>query len=181
MTPACALEIGGKGALVLLAGPIKPGDSSRFRDFLKAAPAGRYHAVALASGGGVIIEAVEIARIIRAEHMATVVDAERFLCASACTILFAGGTERFYINAGRIVDGSNQRRTGLGFHDGNNALSLDAHHYSGRASGLVIDAYYEFGIPAAAQLVSRAAPNQLYIVSGETALRLGIATRLTFP
>ncbi|MDR3496666.1 MAG: hypothetical protein P4L82_18885 [Ancalomicrobiaceae bacterium] len=179
--PAAALDIGAKGVLVLLAGPIKPGDSIKFRNFLKAAPAGSYHAVVLASGGGIIVEAVDIARQIRENHLATVVDAGHFLCASACTILFAGGTARYYLNANHIADGDRNSHRGLGFHDGNNALSLDPQHYSGRASGMVIDAYYEFGIPAAAQLVTRAAPNQLYVVSGETALKLGIATRLTFP
>jgi hypothetical protein len=177
--PASALDIIGKGDIIFLGGKIKPGDSVEFANFIKAAPKGTYHSVYLASGGGFIVEAIDIGRIIRQEGLATIVDASKAFCASACTAIFASGVKRVYLNASALADGvSTKTLSGLGFHDGSNTQSLDSNHYSGAASALMINAYYEFGVPRAAEVITKAPPDHIFQLSGQTALQLGIATSL---
>ena len=178
-SPASAMEIVAKGDIIFLGGAIRPGDSVQFAAFIKQAPKGAYHSVYLASGGGFITEAIDIGRIIRQEGLATIVDANKSLCASACTAIFASGIKRVYLNAMTIADGRPMKNcVGLGFHDGSNASSRDPNHYSGMASALMIDAYYEFGVPNAAALLTKASPDKIFLLSGQTALALGIATSL---
>jgi hypothetical protein len=175
--PATAMDLQGRGDIIFLGGSIKPGDAIQFAQFVKNAPKGSYHGVYLASGGGFVLEAVEIGRIIRQEGLATIVDAGHAVCASACTAIFASGTKRVYLNAMNIADGLPKKAcAGLGFHNGSTANSLDANHYSGQASALMIDAFYEFGVPRAAELITKAQPNEIYQLSGQTALAIGIAT-----
>lgn len=176
---ASAMDITGRGDIIFLGGSIKPGDSIQFTNFLRQAPKGTYRSVYLASGGGFIVEAVEIGRVIRQEGLATIVDASRSFCASACTAIFASGVKRVYLNALAIADGIPTKSfAGLGFHDGSNSASRDPNHYSGAASALMINAYYEFGVPNAAQVISKAPPDHIFLLSGQTALSLGIATSL---
>jgi len=176
---ASAMELVAKGDMIFLVGEIKPGDSITFTHFVAQAPKGTYHYVYLASGGGFIVEAVDIGRVIRREGMATIVDASRSMCASACTAIFASGTQRFYLNSKAIADGKPTKgHVGLGFHDGSSSLSLEGNHYSGDASALMINAYYEFGVPKAADVITKASPDGIFVLSGQTALALGIATSL---
>ena len=179
-TPACALQILSKGNVLFLGGPLKPGDSIAVRDYYRNAPKGSLQLVYLASNGGFIVEAIEIGRLIKAEGLSTVVDAQKSLCASACTAIFVAGKQRYYLNAKEDVNGQLKKTPGgLGFHDGNTAASLQPGHYSGRASALMIATYHEFGVPGAAELITKASPEQIYRVSGPEALRLGIATNLS--
>ncbi len=173
------MELVARGDTIYLGGAIKPGDSIEFANFIKHAPKGSYHNVYLASGGGFIVEAIEIGRVIREAGFATIVDASKSFCASACTAIFASGIKRIYLNSAAIADGIPKGGcAGLGFHDGSNAASRDANHYSGEASALMINAYYEFGVPGAAQVISKSPPNNIFLLSGKTALALGIATAL---
>ncbi len=180
MLPAAsALQIVAKGEFILVGGPIKPGDSIAFRQFYQQAPRGTYRYVYLASGGGFVAEAIEIGRLVRAEGLSTIVDARKAVCASACTAIFIAGRQRFYLNAPEASD-LRQRpgRGGLGFHDGNSAVARGPDRYSGAATALMISAYHEFGVPGAATLITKAAPDRLFVVSGPEALQLGIATSL---
>lgn len=178
--PVSAMELVARGDTIFLAGPIKPGDSIEFTNFIKQAPKGAYKAVFLSSGGGFVTEAVDIGRIIRQQGMATIVDAGHSICASACTAIFASGIKRIYLNATALTDGLPTKHcAGLGFHNGSSATSMDANHFSGQASALMIDAFYEFGVPKAAALISKAQPNEIYQLSGQSALTMGIATSLT--
>jgi hypothetical protein len=177
--PASAMEIVARGDTIFLGGSIKPGDSIEFSNFVKKAQKGTYKNVYLASGGGFISEAIDIGRTIRQEGLSTIVDASKSFCASACTAIFASGVKRIYMNAMAIPDGMPKKGcAGLGFHDGSNASSLAANHYSGGASAMMIDAYYEFGVPRAAEVISKAPPDNIFLLSGQTALALGIATNI---
>jgi len=42
----------------------------------------------------------------------------------------------------------------------------------------MINAYYEFGVPKAADVITKASPDGIFVLSGQTALALGIATSL---
>ncbi len=180
---AQALEFQAHGNTIYAVGVIKPGDEFKFKDFFNSLPKGSAKIVDLASPGGFIMPALEIARLIRADGLTTYVDASRSLCASACTVLFAGGTQRHYVNApgqaGQPKAGTVLR--GLGFHEGGSPLSQAADHYSGQASAMVIDAFYELGVPGAADFVTKASPRQIMLLDGETARRIGFATSLAKP
>ncbi len=176
---ACAMELAAKGDTIFLGGAIKPGDSIAFKHFLEQAPKGTYRNVFLASGGGFVVEAIEIGREIREAQLTTIVDAGKAICASACTAIFMSGKHRIYLNSASMRDGPGSGAVrGLGFHNGSAAASLASDHYSGQASALMIDAYYEFGCPRAAEVITKAPPNSIFILSGKTALELGIATSL---
>lgn len=80
--------------LILLRGPIIPGDFDRFADFLRAVPsADRITALALDSPGGNVVEAETIAEAIVRLH-ASIFVGEGSECSSACFLLFAAGSRR---------------------------------------------------------------------------------------
>ncbi len=81
---------GGFETVLRLSGPIAPGDAARFAAALTDAP---YQAVMLHSPGGVLGEALEIGRAVRAAGLAALV-AEGEACVSACPTVLFGGTER---------------------------------------------------------------------------------------
>ena len=177
--PAAAMEFHVKPPLILAEGDIKNGDENTFRRLLAGQAKGTIKGVVLHSHGGFVYAAGEIGRSIRENGLVTVVDASRFTCVSACTILFAAGTGRIYLNAGNVPDGVVARSgRGLGFHAGSSSLSRDADGYSGAGTARVIAFLYEFGVPGAADLTTRAPPNSIFMVSGPTALQIGLATSL---
>lgn len=172
---ACEMSLAGKA--LWLRGHIDAGDQTKFHDLIDSAGAGRVAAVHLDSRGGDIYSAGEIARQIRTAGLSTVVDASQHVCASSCTIIFAGGVRRVYLNADRVGGLSSGRGfKGLGFHEGALADPYGADTYSGAATALMISLYQELGVPSAANLVDRASPEAIYGLSGAMAMRLGIAT-----
>lgn len=177
--PVAAMEFEYRRPLVFAFGHIRNGDENAFKRLLAGLPQGEARGVVLSSGGGFVYAAGEIAREIRERGLATIVDAERLTCVSACTILFAGGVQRLYLNAGSVKDGVvSKAGRGLGFHEGSSALSRDANGYSGNGTAMVIGYLHEFGVPGAAALATKAPPEAIYMVSGQTALQTGLATRL---
>lgn len=80
------------GRIAQVRGAFQPGDAARFAEFLDrlAAPPDR---LAFHSPGGVVQEALEIGREIRARDLSTLMRAGE-TCASACPLAFAGGVER---------------------------------------------------------------------------------------
>jgi hypothetical protein len=174
---ANALGVSRNGVTITLSGGIVPGDHIRFREAMQGA-----RIVNLNSSGGNIAAALEVARLIRAAGMATVVDAARANCQSACTVIFAGGARRHYINAGAIADhGGRRGERGLGFHEGNAFGASGRRQQSGGASASMINAYYEMGMGGAAKFVPMAAFRDMYYLSGATALSSGVATSLSPP
>jgi hypothetical protein len=179
--PASALEFSLRGSAVVISGPVRMGDNVRFDEFM-AQPAARSARIfVLNSPGGTIGIALHIAREIRKRRGTTVADG-RTSCESACTVMFAGGVNRHYINASGLQDRLGGARGGLGFHEGNNGNSDGrGRQYSGGASQAMSNAYYEMGIGAASGFMVKANDRQMYRISGQTALSSGIATSLSPP
>lgn len=176
---AAALDIARNGATLHLSGRIVSGDDLRFRDALAQ---GAPKLVTLDSRGGYIDAAYGIAREIRKLGAATMIDASRARCTSACTLIFAGGRARHYVNAERIADGLQRGDAkGLGYHEGNAWAASGRREQSGRASAKMIGGYYEFGSSSAASFVTKAGFREMYFVSGATALSSGLATSLARP
>ena len=183
VVPAWSVEITRRGDAVLLSGVIRAGDEAVLREWLEGdSPAGA-RVVWLASPGGSVGAAREMARLLRREGWTTVVDAARMRCMSACTILFSAGVKRHYLGTGRLRSGvlGPQESRGLGYHQGTEDLASQPAGFSGMATVAVIGAFYELGTPAAASLPDLAPPDRLYVLSGEEALARGIATSLAAP
>jgi hypothetical protein len=179
--PAAALDFALRGNAVHISGPVKMGDNVRFDEFMSQPAAANARVFHLNSPGGVIGVALDIARKIRRRGAATVVDG-RASCESACTVIFAGGSSRHYVNAGSLQDRLGGARGGLGFHEGNNANADGrGRQYSGGATAAMINAYYELGASGAAQFATKAGFNGMYRISGASALSSGVATSLSPP
>lgn len=174
---ADAAEMSINGSVLSIQGEIRPGDQYRFKDLLAGAAPSSVAYVDLVSGGGSIEAAAEIGRQIRAAGLTTVVDGSKERCASSCGLIFLSGARRIYLNAGAAsgVTGL-QGFHGLGFHQGSDAIT---HNYSADGTAQQIAVCHEFGSPQAAALVAKASPVEIYGLSGETALAMGIATALT--
>ena len=82
--------------IIVLRGEMAPGDSERLRALILAANQGgrMVSGVRLTSNGGNLVEGVNLADVIRAAKIATVVP-NGSQCASACFIAFAAGQEKF--------------------------------------------------------------------------------------
>ena len=176
-SPAAALSVSRSGTTITLSGSIVPGDHIKFREAMQGAKI-----VNLNSTGGNIEAATEIGRLIRGARMVTLVNGASANCQSACGVIFASGSSRHYVNASGVADHLGARgERGLGFHEGNAPGPSGKREQSGRASSSMINAFYEFGASGGASLVTKAAFNQMYYVSGVTALSLGIATSSSAP
>lgn len=183
--PAQSLELSLKGSNVYLSGLINLGDNAKFEAFLLVNRGKSLRMVHLDSPGGWSGDMQEIARAIRKAGLSTAVDASRATCASACTVLFAAGVQRYYYNAERISEGVRKADTapGLGYHGASNSRSTIISGGQGPGTGTqqVINMYYEMGSGQAAKLVTQADPSQLYMINGQTALSMGIATSTSRP
>jgi hypothetical protein len=171
---AHASEIHASGRTITISGEIVPGDQFKFRDLMKETGVA---AIRLNSPGGDIGTAGAIARQIRAAGSITIVDAARDSCISACTILFAGGQRRLYLNAERVGESSDPSDfRGLGFHQANHPDQAGAGRFSGEGTAQMKSLYYEFGVPNAATLAKSASPDEVFLITGREAVAMGIAT-----
>ena len=176
---AGAGEIRREGATLVFTGVIVPGDEAQFQRKASEGPVSR---VILNSPGGVISTAWSIARQIRSLKAATVVDGSRSVCLSACTLVFVGGAARHYFNADGRADGIRASSPyGLGYHEASLVNANGQRQASAAGNDMLAAAYGEFGVPKAAQLVRKSISSQIYMISGVTALSLGIATSLVAP
>jgi hypothetical protein len=171
---AHAGEIRASGRTITISGEIVPGDQFKFRDLLKETAAAT---IRLNSPGGDIYTAGEIARQIRASGSSTIVDAASDSCISACTILFAGGQRRLYLNAERVGESPDPGDfRGLGFHQASHPDQSGPGRYSGEGAAQMKSLYYEFGVPNAATLAKSASPDEVFLITGREAVAMGIAT-----
>ncbi len=175
---AGAGELSLSGSSITISGSINPGDEYKFKEFLKSA--GPVTTVHLDSGGGNIFAAGVMAHLIRSQGLTTVVDASRQKCASACTILFAAGVRRYYLNSASLAGGvvACQGFRGLGFHQGASPGLSGVGRYSGEGTAEMIGLLYEFGASSAAGLIDNSSPESVYRPSEQRALQLGIATNI---
>jgi hypothetical protein len=182
--PAQAMTITVRGSDLFLTGFIELGDHAKV-EAVMLAHRGKLRTVHLNSPGGWSGDMREIARDIRKHGLNTAVDGSRAVCASACTVLFAAGLQRFYYNADRVREGVGKADAspGLGYHGAGNSLDTIRMAGQGPGAGMqgVINMYFELGSPAGATLANQAAFTELNRINGRTALSLGIATSLSRP
>jgi hypothetical protein len=88
-------------AAILISGRIGLGDASRFASLLSSLGRGQIE-VRLDSTGGLLLEAVKIAEIVRTAGLTTRVP-YKATCASACTLVFAAGPSRIAHALSRIA------------------------------------------------------------------------------
>ena len=98
-----------------------------------------------------------------------------------CTLIFAGGIQRYYLNAAGISDGSSSGR-GIAFHRGNDADATGrGKQEDQRVTQNMIATFNAMGMPDAQEFVMRAGVDRLYRISAATALASHVATDLTRP
>lgn len=184
LSPAQAITVTQKGDAAYLSGVIKSGAYVTLREFLAQPRTRKLRVLYLNSPGGKVEDATFMARDIRSAGLVTAVNGDS-KCMSACTMLFAAGVKRHYFNHGKIRDellDDYRKRTGLGYHQAHNkGISGKSRDFSGRGTQSLINVYYEQGSPAAANFATKAGQNQMYLVSGPTALAHGLATSLSPP
>ena len=179
--PARALQMMESGSVATLSGVFELGDEARFQAFLQQPRSASLRVLFLNSPGGNLKAGIDIGRLVRRAGLVTAVHADRSTCDSACTLAFAGGVRRHYVNGARVFEGMSSMM-GLGFHPAwrrGNAVSPSLK--SDEATGRVRAFYAEMGMPRAAELMDRAAINSMYRPSGQTSLQLNIATSLAAP
>ncbi len=170
-----------RGDTAYLTGSFDAEDEAKFAAFLMQPRTRPLRILYLHSHGGVVQSAIAIGRMVRRAGLATAVLADRTVCDSACTFVFAGGVRRHYVHGERVHEGHSSM-TGLGFHPARrrgDARNPSVLAYDGTAQ---VRAFYaEMGMPQAAELMDRAAINTVYRPSGRTALAYRIATSLSAP
>lgn len=181
---AASMTFAVRGDHLVATGPIKPGTGNDFVAFLARPEIAAVRVVELDSSGGRIGDAGRMARLIRGKKWATLVDASRANCASACTILFAAGVRRHYVHAETVADGVftlKENRRGLGFHEAHRDDSTEPAHFSAASTATVTRLLHELGVDGAVAFVAKATPDLMYRISAKTALDKGIATSLRAP
>lgn len=177
--PARAAWFSVRDDAVVLRGSIELGDDAQLAAILKGRPDLRV--LRLDSYGGSVRGAIALGEAVRRARLATVVDAARDVCDSACTMIFAAGPSRHYLNAASAPEGFNGQ-SGLGYHRSYDRGSrVRPAMLSQEGERLMIAYYRRMGAPAAVTLALRGAINALWRPNGATALRLGLATSLTPP
>lgn len=170
-----------RGGRVYLSGEFEPGDEKKVEAFLAQTRPNKLRIVYLDSHGGHIGAGIAIGRLIRKAKLATAVDADAARCDSSCTLIFAGGVQRYYVNGAGVFEGTSGRG-GLGYHP---AHSRDGSwtriHYSTRGTDMMAGFYREMGQPGAVELMRLAGYTSIYRPGGATALKLRIATSLDAP
>lgn len=180
-SPADAIWLSERGGAAWLTGSIEMGDDRLFKAFLDRPRPQPLRVLYLSSGGGHILPAFAIGRMVRQAGLATAVEAGSAACSSACTFIFAGGVRRHYIGGDGVFEGSTGL-SGLGFHPARRVGSrVNEPTLSERGTDSIRAFYAEMGMPRATELMERAAFNSIYRPNGATALALRIATSLSPP
>jgi ATP-dependent protease ClpP protease subunit len=160
--------------VIALQGFVTRHASFKFDDVVKKAAAGgcsKPLVMLLESPGGSLFDGISLGQEVHSQGLTTVA---RYACASACSIIFLGGSER-------MLAGS---RAQIGFHQA--ALLGEKEKRCETAidsPGVIrIRRYLHFVVPANAdrifQLIMETSCNSIEWVSGERALELGVATKL---
>lgn len=164
--PAAAEQV------LLLLGPIQPGDADRFSAHLDSLPTPPAR-IALNSPGGVVAEALAIGRVLRSAALDTVM-LPGMICLSSCPYVFAAGTDRLA-----------SRDAALGMHQ---------HYYDApgympaflaveqiqTGQGRTLDYLIEMGIDAGLMRYSlNTPPEEIYLLVEEELLATRLATGMT--
>jgi hypothetical protein len=167
-----------------------PGDEDTFLQFLHSPDAERVKIIYLDSFGGNPPAAMAIGRLIRARGLDTAYHVGHGHCVSACTNVFLGGVHRYYIGGENVADGI-ATHIGLGFHPSHGGEAMEdrvmaylSEMGAPRAADLRYKVYpRDFVLTDTGGTNERGDPTQykLFFVSGEHALRAGVATSLREP
>lgn len=178
---AQAIHLTESGPVAYLQGSFEAGDDKRFEEFLKQPRAQKLRVLYLYSYGGAITPATKIAELVRKAGLTTAVRARNEVCDSACTLVFAAGVRRHYVDGDAVEEGLSSR-TGLGYHPARRIVNAaEGSHLSEGGSERLRKLYARMGAPGASDLIRRAAINTVFRPSGATALKLKIATSLRAP
>jgi hypothetical protein len=184
------LQVTERGPVAFLASEhLERGDEETFAQFLASPAAAAVRIVYLDSRGGNTVAAIAIGRMIREHRLDTAYHVGRGRCVSACTTIFLGGVHRYYVGGEKVADGV-ATHVGLGFHPSNGGQNNEER----------IAAYYsEMGVPGASQVryklyardsAGESAPldssgesqkYKLFFISGDLALKTGVATSVGEP
>ncbi len=179
------VELEARGAVAFLHSErLLPGDEQTFEQFLAEPRPEPIRIVYLDSRGGNTRTAIEIGRSIRAHRIATAFHVGHGRCVSACTTMFLGGMQRYYIDSDGVQDGV-ATHLGLGFHPSQGGE---------RAEDLIADYYRDMGVEGANSLryhlYSRGSvmeategrnTNRLFFAGGRSAISTGVATSTAEP
>ncbi len=179
------VELEARGAVAFLHSErLLPGDEATFEQFLAEPRPEPIRIVYLDSRGGNTRTAIEIGRSIRAHRIATAFHVGHGRCVSACTTVFLGGVQRFYIGSDGVQDGV-ATHLGLGFHPSQGGE---------QAEDLISDYYRDMGVEGANSLRYRLYPresmmqategrntNRLFFAGGRSAIAAGVATSTAEP
>jgi len=158
--------------VIALQGTITRDATSRFDDVVEKADGmhcSKPVILLLESPGGLVFDAIDLARRVRARHVRTVA---RYRCASACSLIFLGGVER-------VLWGS---RAAIGLHQPSN---LDCDRYGTSLATHSIEDYLRDVVPSAAdaifKVITGTSCESITWIFGQRAIDLGIATKLEAP
>jgi ATP-dependent protease ClpP protease subunit len=124
----------------------------------------------LESGGGLLDDGIMMAREVKASGYKTIV---RKSCASACSMIFLGGSERtLYSKNARI-----------GFHQPRTNLSCDEYDFD--KSIKQMSRFLKYALPENYEeilgLITKTSCDSMTWVSGEEAISMGVATKIEAP
>ncbi len=179
--PAGAILLSETNGEARLAGTFDKDDEKVFAEFLARPRAAPLRVLWLDSRGGAILPAIAIGLMTRKARLTTATRADAATCDSACTLVFAAGVRRHYVNGASVFEGLSSL-SGLGFHGANIRGDAVRPTLASDKGTRLMNAYYKLmGMPGAGELAARAAINTVFRPSGATALRLRIATGLGEP
>ena len=166
------------GQYISAYGTIEKADIQKLKAIVNKYPSLK---IVLNSGGGNVWSAEQMAKIIRSKGMTTVVHSKS-ICASACGIVFMGGTERLIWN----------RTKTIGFH----AFSKPYDNYTGeqlylsgqRAGVRLLSDYMKYSTPGKerrlvrlfVRLYQRSDIKTMKYPNPQTLLNAGIATKIIY-
>ena len=162
-------DAGEFGTVLLLNGAIESGDADRFAAYLASLDELDVP-VALNSPGGIVAEALEIGRELRARDAGTMI-LPGMICVSACPYILAGGTDRRVSNRGAV---------GMHQHYYETPAYLpafwaveDIQHGQGRVMEFLI----EMGVEPSVMLHSlNTPPDEIYVLVEEELIESRLAT-----
>lgn len=160
---------------VYVEGDIEVGDAERFKKALKAKgfEVGTVH---LNSKGGVLLEAMELGRIIRKLHLSTSFGKDEVwsqpVCYSACTMMYLGGKYRYFSKGGEF-----------GVHRFHSvSKSKDDIERAQIIDGLIVAYLAEMGVkPEFQALASEAASDDIRVLGEERLKALGVVNNGYMP
>ncbi len=156
------VQVATNGQSVIVVGTLREGSAARIQKIVDAAPGAT--SLVLNSNGGRLLEAQQLARMVRQRHLDTYVEDQ---CVSACTYVFLAGKERAATPSARI-----------GFHQPS-FPGFDAAAES-VATTEMLDVYRAAGLSEAfVQRIGRTPPENMWYPSRDELIEAHVITRVS--